>query len=174
MDVSSVRARARPPIVDGLFYPAEKGPLAGMVDGLLARSPTPEGDAFAVISPHAAYGYAGEVMAAAFRAMRLRPLRTIVLLGPIHRDPVESLCLPESAVFTTPLGDVRVDEASVDALLASDPLFRRNDIPHLEEHCIEVQLPFLARLFPDASIVPILMGSQSSSAVDVLSREAAS
>lgn len=170
MDVSSVRARARPAIVDGLFYPAEKGPLAGLVDELLERSPTPEGDAFAVISPHAAYGYAGEVMASAFRALRLRRVRTIVLLGPVHRDPVEKLSLPDSSVFSTPLGEVAVDVSRVEALLAGDPLFERDDIPHLEEHCIEVQLPFLVRLFPDASILPILMGSQSAAAVAALTK----
>ena len=176
MDVSSVRAGgkrsrgagARPPIVDGLFYPAEKGPLAGMVDDMLAASATAEGDALAVISPHAAYGYAGEVMASAFRALCRRPLTTVVLVGPVHRDPVDGLYLPDSAAFSTPLGEVPVDSGWVETLLAASPLFERNDIPHLEEHCLEVQLPFLLRLFPDISIVPILMGSQTQAAVDSL------
>jgi MEMO1 family protein len=159
---------ARPPIVDGLFYPAEKGPLASLVDELLARSPTPAGDALAVIAPHAAYGYAGEVSASAFRALQKRPLATAVLVGPVHRDPEDGLYLPCSAVFSTPLGPVPVDEGWVETLLAAHPLFRRNDIPHLEEHCLEVQLPFLLRLFPGLSIVPILMGSQTQAAVDAL------
>jgi hypothetical protein len=169
MDVSSVRARARPPIVDGLFYPAEKGPLTAMVEELLARSPTAEGAAFAVVSPHAGYGYAGGVMASAFRALRLRPVRTAVLIGPVHRDPVEGLFLPESRVFRTPLGEVPVDRTAVEALLASGPLFTMNDIPHLEEHCLEVQLPFLVHLFPHAEILPVLMGSQGAAAVSALS-----
>lgn len=71
-------------------------------------------------------------------------------------------------VFTTPLAEVPVDEAAVEALLHSDGLFRRDDIPHLEEHCLEVQIPFLARLFPRAAIVPVLMGTQSPLAVDTL------
>ena len=168
MDVSSVRARARPPIVDGLFYPAEKGPLTDMVEGLLARSPTPLGSAFAIVSPHAGYAYAGEVMASAYRALRLRPVRTAILIGPVHRDPTEGLFLPESRVFSTPLGALPVDTAAVESLLAKDPLFATNDIPHLEEHCLEVQLPFLVHLFPHASIVPILMGSQGAAAVNSL------
>ncbi len=176
MDVSSARASgrrargalARPPIVDGLFYPAEKGPLAAMVDDLLARSSTPPGDALAVIAPHAAYGYAGEVMASAFRALQKRPVTTVVLVGPVHRDAVEGLYLPSSSVFSTPLGPVPVDEGWVEALLSTHSLFRRDDIPHLEEHCLEVQLPFLLRLFPGLSIVPILMGSQTLAAVDAL------
>jgi hypothetical protein len=176
MDVSSARAGgtrvrrplARPPIVDGLFYPAEKGPLAQMVDDLLARSPAAPGGALAVIAPHAAYGYAGAVIAAAFRALQGRPVSSAVLVGPVHRDPVDGLYLPASAVFSTPLGDVPVDEARVEALLAANPLFRRDDIPHLEEHCLEVHLPFLARVFPGVPIVPVLMGSQTPAAVDAL------
>jgi AmmeMemoRadiSam system protein B len=168
MDVSSVRARARPPIVDGLFYPAEKGPLTAMVEDLLARSPTAPGAAFAIVSPHAGYAYAGKVMASAYRALGLRPVRTAILIGPVHRDPVEGLFLPESRVFSTPLGDVPVDREAVETLLASDPLFSANDVPHLEEHCLEVQLPFLVHLFPHAAIVPILMGSQGAAAVNAL------
>jgi len=170
MDVSSVRARARPPIVDGLFYPAEKGPLTAMVEDLLSRSQTAQGAAFAIVSPHAGYGYAGEVMASAYRAIGLRPVRTAVLIGPVHRDPIEGLFLPESRVFSTPLGEVPVDREAVETLLASDPLFTANDVPHLEEHCLEVQLPFLVHLFPHTVIVPILMGSQGAAAVDALTK----
>ena len=34
-----------------------------MVEDLLSRSQTAQGAAFAIVSPHAGYGYAGEVMA---------------------------------------------------------------------------------------------------------------
>jgi AmmeMemoRadiSam system protein B len=37
-----------------------------------------------------------------------------------------------------------------------------NDIPHLEEHSIEVLLPFVKRAFPSASIVPILVSGPGS------------
>ena len=44
------------------------------------------------------------------------------------------------------------------ALCRRRSLFRRDDIPHLEEHCLEVQLPFLARLFPGRFHRPVLVG----------------
>jgi len=165
MGVTPLQARARPPLVDGLFYPAEREALARKVDGLLARSPTPEGRCFAVISPHAGYEYAGEVMASAFRAVSRRSVRTAVIIGPVHRDPGEGFFLPESDIFSTPLGDIPVDTDAVAALAGCGPEFRRDDIPHLEEHCIEVQLPFLARVFPGASIVPILAGRAGAAAL---------
>ena len=174
MGVTPLKASIRPSIVDGLFYPARREALAALVDELLAHSAVPEGASFAVISPHAGYEYAGEVMAAAFRAIAQRPVRTAVLIGPVHRDSEKGIFLPESEKFSTPLGDLPVDLEAVAALCARDPLFRRDDIPHLEEHCIEVHLPFLARLFPGLSIVPILLGNAGAVSVSALTRSLAS
>jgi AmmeMemoRadiSam system protein B len=109
-------------------------------------------------------------MAAAFRAVALRPVRTAVLIGPVHRDPEEGIFLPESDAFSTPLGEIPVDTAAISTLCQCDPVFRRHDLPHLEEHCLEVQLPFLARMFPGLSIVPMLVGSSGVRTVAALSR----
>ena len=158
MGVTPLTERVRPPIVDGLFYPAKRDALGALIDQLLADSSTPHGASPAVISPHAGLEYAGPVMAAAFRAVARRPVRLAVILGPVHRDAEDGAFLPESSAFSMPFGEVPVDGEAVASLCASSPVFRRNDIPHLEEHCIEVQLPFLVRLFPGLAIVPILVG----------------
>ena len=173
MSVTPLRASTRPPIVDGLFYPGKHAALASLVDDLLGRSAVPAGSSFAVIAPHAAYEYAGEVMAAAFRSLARRRVRTVVLLGPVHRDAEKGVYLPESEAFATPLGDIPVDQEAVAALCAADPLFRRDDIPHLEEHCLEVHLPFLARQFPGLSIVPLLLGNAGAAAVEAITRAVA-
>ena len=169
MGVTPLRARVRPPIVDGLFYPAKSDQLRSVVDQLLTASATPEGSCFAAISPHAGYAYAGPAMASAFRCVARRQARTVILIGPVHRDPQGGFFLPESECFSTPLGDVPVDEHAAQAILSHDPSFTRNDIFHLEEHCLEVQLPFLRRVFPEASVVPILTGSRGAAAVQALS-----
>ena len=61
-----------------------------------------------------------------------------------------------------------MDERLASLLVAQDPAFSRNDIFHLEEHCLEVQLPFVARVFPDAAVLPILVGSRGTAAVSAL------
>jgi AmmeMemoRadiSam system protein B len=43
------------------------------------------------------------------------------------------------------------------------------DLPHLEEHCIEVQLPFIRYLFPHASIIPVLLGNSTMRNIKMLS-----
>jgi len=56
---------------------------------------------------------------------------------------------------------VEVDQEAVDRLMACEGPFHRDDIPHLEEHCLEVLLPFVVRVFAGARIVPILVGTAS-------------
>lgn len=156
-----VKPKVRPALVDGIFYPGDKGKLRASVEELLAGSPTPEGDGFAVVTPHAGFSYAGSVIASAFRAVSRRTPSTVVLLGPVHRDPAEGIFLPESRFFATPLGEMPVSVRYADALLSLGAPFRQDDAPHLEENCLEVHLPFLQVLFPDADIVPLLTGRPS-------------
>jgi AmmeMemoRadiSam system protein B len=168
--------RVRAPTVDGIFYPAEREALAERVAGLLAGG-GPAGQAGFLVSPHAAYEYSGALAAAAFQAAARRAVERVLLLGPVHREASERLLLPESEAYQTPLALTPVDLEAVRRLASSDPCFALDDIPHLEEHCLEVQLPFLQTLFPKAALVPVLMGRPSaqlaSALADALRRELA-
>jgi MEMO1 family protein len=170
MGVTPLSATVRPPLVDGLFSPGRREALAALIDRLLERSPSPKSACRAILTPHAGYDFVGDVMAAAYRSISLRRVRTAVLIGPAHRDGEDALYLPESESFGTPLGEMPVDRRSVAALCARDPLFRVNDVPHLEEHCLELQLPFLSRIFPGVSIVPILVGGARMGTATTLAR----
>jgi hypothetical protein len=170
MSVTPLKAAIRPPLVDGLFYPGRREALAAKIDDLLSRTSTPRAARYAIISPHAGYDFAGSVMAEAFASIALRPVRTAVVIGPVHRDAEDGIFLTESEAFATPLGDISVDTRAVAALAACDPLFRRDDVPHLEEHCLELQLPFISRMFPGACIVPILVGNARMATVTALAR----
>ena len=159
--------RVRASTVDGIFYPAEREALAERVGGLLAGS-GPAGTAGCLISPHAAYEYSGALAAAAFQAAAGRAVERVLLLGPVHREASERLLLPESEAFQTPLATTAVDLETVRRLASRDPCFALDDIPHLEEHCLEVQLPFLQTLFPRALLVPVLMGCPVARLVEAL------
>jgi hypothetical protein len=63
-----------------------------------------------------------------------------------------------------------VDKELIDELSGFSNKVFTNDIPHLEEHCIEIQLPFIQYLFPQASIVPILIGEPNLSNVELIAR----
>jgi len=158
----------REPVVEGLFYPSDAGELRQNLATLLSRSATITGSGFAIISPHASFSYSGHCSAAAFKSVAGRAARRVVVIGTVHRDHQERIILPESSAFRTPLGLAEVDTQTVDALLGTSTAIFKDDIPHLDEHCIEVQLPFIQYLFPNARIVPILMGTRSGRMVEVL------
>ncbi len=161
--------KIRESIVDGIFYPAEGNELGKLIDTLLAASKAEEGSSFAIVSPHAGYSYAGEFIAASFKAASRRNIKNVVIIAPIHTDPSPSAFLPESKYFLTPLGAIEVNMELVEEILTCSTSILQKDLPHLEEHCIEVHLPFIRHLYPDAKIVPILLGNSAMSSVKLLS-----
>jgi len=166
--------RVRPAAVAGMFYPEEPEDLRrDVADYLTAVKPNRAAAPKAVVVPHAGYRYSAPVAASAYAhlaAARGR-VRRVVLIGPTHRVPVAGFALSDAEVFDTPLGPVRVDTEAVARLIAR-PDAVRMDLAHAQEHCLEVQLPFLKETLGDIAIVPVLAGQVEPQAVaDLLSAE---
>lgn len=156
------RPSLRPAAVAGLFYPAEPDELRATVTALLADAQTAVLPPKALILPHAGYLYSGAIAASGYASLgaTAHALRRIVLLGPSHRVWLRGLAVPTTQAFATPLGDVRVDTAAVEALRRL-PAVTVSDAPHALEHSLEVHLPFLRHLAPLARIVPVVAGDAS-------------
>lgn len=170
---SSARKKLRESIVAGIFYPEDASVLASSVDRALGSAADGGGQADgarAILTPHAAFDYCSTVQASAWKASGGRNVRRVIMVCPRHRAEESALYLPESTMFQCPLGPVPVDTDFCAELESCSTIFRLNDIPHLEEHGIEVQLPFMKRLFPDAVLVPIVMSGCDASAVGGLAR----
>jgi AmmeMemoRadiSam system protein B len=149
----------RPPAVAGTFYPRDPEKLAAAVDRLLAEAPTAAGACpKALIVPHAGYIYSGPIAASAFArvAPHAARIERVVLIGPTHRVFVPQLVAPGAARLATPLGELEVDRDGVADIPA-------HPAAHAREHSLEVELPFVQRLFPRAKIVP-LVGSRAAPA----------
>lgn len=162
--------KVREPVVDGLFYPSEERELLRLLDTLFSDCNAESGNAIGIISPHAGYEYSGSIAASAFRSAGKRTPKTVVIFGPVHREVRNEIYLTESCSFRTPLGEVEVNNHKNDILAGTANNIKKDDIPHLEEHCIEVQLPFIQYLFPDAQILPILIGKPTIKNTQVLSK----
>jgi AmmeMemoRadiSam system protein B len=150
--------RVRSAIVDGIFYPESASDLSALVEETFSPCTDPPGSAVAVVSPHAGYEYCASQMACAFNAARNRDISTVVVIAPVHREPVDAVLVSESDAFRTPLGEAPVDRASIQEMERCSTRVYADDIPHLEEHAIEVQIPYIQTLFPQAAIVPVLLG----------------
>jgi len=159
----------REPAVAGAFYPADPGALQEMVDRLLAEAPRYETEPAALIVPHAGYIYSGHVAAWGFRQLEGRPYDAVVVLGTNHVEPFfHEISVWARGAWRTPLGEIPIDEELADALLAAGPPLRFVPEVHLEEHSIEVELPFLQRLFPGLRFVPVMIGEPSPENIEAL------
>ena len=169
----------RPAAVAGSFYSADPERLTAEIDWLLASAPSapsglPSRPPKALIVPHAGYRYSGPVAASAFAILApfAEGIRRVVLFGPSHRVHVAGLALPEATAFETPLGVVAVDHPAAGPRAGGDP-DARGEAPllpcsaaaHAREHSLEVELPFLQRVLPRWSLVPIVVGDSVGSQV---------
>jgi hypothetical protein len=91
-------------------------------------------------------------------------IRRVVLLGPTHRVAVRGLALPEAERFATPLGDVALDQAGMQAV-AGLPQVVTSAAAHQMEHSLEVQLPFLQQVLGDFRLLPLAVGDATAAEV---------
>jgi MEMO1 family protein len=152
----------RPAAVAGLFYPDDERELRDAVSAYLGRHnvETAAAPPKALIVPHAGYIYSGGIAAAAYAtvASLRHAIRRIVLIGPSHRVYLRGMAVPATGSFATPLGKIEIDRALKSALLQRGDVVEA-DAPHAQEHCLEVQLPFLQMLFDEFTLLPLVLGS---------------
>jgi len=114
-------------------------------------------DVLGLVCPHAGYVYSGPVAANAFFDLALdgKP-DTVVVLGPNHTGMGSGLSIMNEGAWRTPLGDVKIDSAVANDIVNETIILDVDVSAHLQEHSIEVQLPFLQYLYGDKfSFVPI-------------------
>jgi AmmeMemoRadiSam system protein B/AmmeMemoRadiSam system protein A len=152
-------ADTRPPAVAGQFYPADPAKLKLAIEQFLKDStPCIQEKPVAILVPHAGYIYAGQICADAYRQVMGRSYDTIVILGVNHTTGnFRGISVGDYGAFRTPLGSVPVDEEITSALLKECRDCVRSREVHINEHSIEVQVPFVQVLFPKARIVPAII-----------------
>lgn len=163
------KKRIREPVVEGIFYPDKKKELEREINQLLEKSPEKEGNKGAIIVPHAGYTYCGSLLASAFKSVARTKPSLAVCMGPVHGESEPGIFLTESEAFRTPLGELPVDMESVETFLECGTKISKNDLYHMEEHSLEIMLPFIQVVFGEIKILPILTGGFSSSLIKTLS-----
>lgn len=137
------------------FYP---GDCSARIERFLKDYKVPKEPAKAVggIVPHAGWVFSGAVAAKVFKCISVKTdPDTFILLGAVHTWRLRNSIYSHGS-WSTPLGDVKIDEEVSETLLdvlAGDII----DDPeaHEGEHSLEVQLPFIKYLCPEAKIVPV-------------------
>jgi len=147
----------------GQFYPQEKEKLSSMVEGFLEKAENKKigGHVFALIVPHAGYGFSGQIAAYGYKLVANQPYKTVIILGTTHRHPANGAALYPQGSFQTSLGPVVIDEDFIKKISGRNPEVLINEKAFDEEHSVEVQLPFLQKTLKNFKIVPVLVGDCS-------------
>jgi AmmeMemoRadiSam system protein B/AmmeMemoRadiSam system protein A len=163
MPFNNMPDNIRPPAIAGTFYPSNPAELEATVQYFLDEANRVFGQPInvpkAIIVPHAGYIYSGLTAAAAFS--RLHPARKaikrVIILGPCHRVAVNGMALPSTDIFQTPLGDVPLDIDAIKKINDLDFITIFNET-HVDDHSIEIHLPFLQKILAEFKLVPIIVG----------------
>lgn len=144
----------RHPVVAGQFYPGLPSSLEAQIKGFIDEQ-APKEEVLGLVSPHAGYIYSGPVAGAVISRIKVKDI--FVIMGPNHTGLGQPFSIMTEGTWATPLGEVEIDSELGKRILEASPHLKQDHVAHLEEHSIEVQLPFLQYFRPDVKIVPIVL-----------------
>ena len=160
-------APVRPSPLAGKWYEGNPNALARAVDHYLDQAELPElpGQVIAIIAPHAGHIYSGPVAGYAFSAVRGSSPDLVAVLSPMHQASSDPLLTTAHAAYSTPLGQIQVEEKTVtelDSHLKETLGYGLTRVAYDQEHSLEIELPFLQRsLTGDFKLLPVMVRAQS-------------
>ncbi len=175
----------RKPAVSGSFYPSDPTELSKLIDQCYVhplgpgKLPPAEPGSARIVScvvPHAGYEYSGPVAAHSYLwASSLRDPELIVVVAPNHYGVGSGVSSYSGGEWETPLGRMKVDGAAAKELSEETGIVDFDPASHRVEHSLEVQLPFLQKLYGSAvPFVPISLAFQDIATAQELARGIAS
>ncbi|MFX1505386.1 MAG: AmmeMemoRadiSam system protein B [Promethearchaeota archaeon] len=121
-----------------------------------------------VVSPHAGYACSAPTAAHGFMAVAedRREIDTVILLGNKHTHYGPEISVAPFDAWETPLGQVPVNMSLLNRIIDNksqlpdqiEQIVAFDDTAHLDEHSIELQIPFLQDIYSDFKIAPIAIG----------------
>lgn len=141
--------------VAGQFYPDSEPALRDALSRLIPENKSPKA-VKGIISPHAGYVYSGAIAGRLFSEVAIPA--TVLIIGPNHHGSGAAAALYPDGEWMTPLGATPVNSRLNALLLRYTPYIQPDVVAHQLEHSLEVQLPFIQYLRPDATIAAICLG----------------
>jgi len=150
----------RKPVVAGQFYGGSRRQCLEEIAECMPAEPVgvelPETIVGAIV-PHAGWVFSGALAARAFAAVRQvnGDVDTFIVFGAAHGYAGNAPAVYDSGAWETPLGEIEIDGRLAEQIIK---LGAKADIAaHRYEHSIEVQVPFIQHLFPQAKLVPAIV-----------------
>lgn len=161
---SQSKSSDRQPYAAGRFYSADKETLTNDITKLFEScvKTTSHPSVRAIICPHAGYVFSGKVAASAFSVIdRNTAYKNVFVIGSSHVMAFEGASVYNTGDFITPLGKLTVNKEIANGL-KKEKLFDFPVNAHLQEHSLEVQMPFIQYYFKNTpQIVPIIIATNN-------------
>ncbi len=145
----------RQPAVANQFYPGSEKELRKDVSGRIKEVQKKE-KVLALVSPHAGYMYSGDIAGAVYSQAELT--RDVIVMGPNHHGVGAPFAVMAEGKWEMPGGDITINESLANLLIEESKWLRADNQAHIQEHSVEVQLPFIQYVQPDVEFVPVVLG----------------
>ncbi len=154
--------KIRESVLAGTWYPGDPGELSEQVTYFLKAVPpkTHPGKLISLIVPHAGYRYSGQIAAHAYKLLETQKFKTVVIIAPSHRARFSGVSVYDIGGYRTPFGTIPLDLELIHTIKSKDSGIRYIRKAHRSELSLEIQLPFIQMLLPEAKLVPLVMGDQ--------------
>lgn len=145
----------------GGFYPTGESACRTALERHLSRD-LPEieiNEPVAGIFPHAGWVFSGPTAGLVFKALgACTSPKTIISFGAVHVPGVRKASAIAEGRWKTPLGDIEIDSGLAAKILdGCKGIVVENPGAHADEHSLEVAMPFVKMVFPDAKLLPIMV-----------------
>ncbi len=128
------------------------------------------GEIIGCIAPHAGIRFSGPIAAYTYKALAYQKPTKIIVVGFSHKLHIpDCVAVFSEEDFETPLGNVSVDANISKKFIEYNPKFREFPKAFVSENSIELQLPFIARVFKGAEVVLLAMCDQDKNLSQFLS-----
>ncbi|MFC1892107.1 AmmeMemoRadiSam system protein B [Thermodesulfobacteriota bacterium] len=142
----------------GSWYPGTASECRKMIEHFSDTAvPCPQEGQKAVggIVPHAGWFYSGNMAFNVLKCLKeTADPETIIIFGR-HLHAGSSSYITIEGEWETPFGTLEIDKKVADNLVSEFPFTIETDTRYEQDNTIELQLPFIKYLFPDALILPI-------------------
>ncbi len=136
------------------FYPGNPEILKKTIESFIDADQVKE-ECRAVLMPHAGYFYSGKVAGKTISCVHIPD--TVIIMAPNHTGLGSPYAILAKGSWQTPLGCIDIQEDLAGLVLENSGLFKADETPHIKEHAIEVEVPFLQYFNKNVSIVPIII-----------------
>ena len=158
-----MEANIRKTAIAGSWYPGNPEILTSDIRKYIDNAETNPSDKkpAVIVCPHAGYMYSGPVAGYAFKAVSGHIYKTVVVISPSHKEFFPFVSVWAEGAFDTPLGRIDIDTELCSSIMNASRYVRNEKSPHVAEHALEIQLPFLKHVLGDFRLCPLIMGEQS-------------